>query len=242
MADIAGYFGYDQSRANYLVHVSRRHQALFVEVPKTGCTVVKRVLQLSEFEGEESRLPRGEDIHLRELSPLPMPRQMGDQDRLFGADASYYRFSFVRNPFTRILSCYLDKIVGRQAERDIRLPQIGVDPMRDISFLEFLERIGQQEHHEMDIHWAPQVHLLALPRMTYDFLGRFESFQADMNRLMSRLSIEIDQKYVVRRSKNVTNATSRILEHYGDREADLVRGMYRDDFERLGYGRDVLSV
>ena len=42
------YFDYKPRRVNYLTHISRRHHAVFVEVPKAGCTVVKRVLQMAE--------------------------------------------------------------------------------------------------------------------------------------------------------------------------------------------------
>lgn len=234
---LAKYFDYPESRVNYLTHISRRHNAVFVEVPKAGCTVVKRVLQHSEHGGEAPTQPKS--VHDRSTSPLGAPVRDGfDVDELFGADTRYFRFAFVRNPYSRALSCYLEKIVGDQWLRDKRLPKLGFRADQDVEFAEFLRRVAEQEPAAMDIHWAPQSHLLSLAKVEYGFLGRFESFQHDLLLVMERIGLTAPDELFKARTAHTTNARSRIL-HYFDRESVcLVHAIYRDDFERLGYGKD----
>lgn len=235
------YFGYRANRANYLTHISRRHRAVFVEVPKAGCTVVKRVLQHSERRGA---VP-GKDVsvHDRASSPLGAPVRDGfDADELFGSESEFFRFGFVRNPFSRALSCYLEKIVGDQWLRDLRLPKLGFEPTAEVSFVEFLRRVAEQAPSEMDIHWAPQHHLLGLDGIEYSFLGRFECFQADLRAVVDHLSIDAPEQLLSARTTHATDAGSQVLHYFDPESVDLVRHIYRGDFQRLGYGRDPALV
>jgi hypothetical protein len=231
------YFDYPPGRVNYLTHISRRHRSVFIEVPKAGCTVVKRVLQFSEHAGTSHEEPVS--VHDRSTSPLGAPVRDGfNADELFGPDASYARFAFVRNPYSRALSCYLEKIAGEQWLREMRLPTLGFVPDAEVSFVSFLERVGQQTHVEMDIHWAPQHHLLSLDRISYDFLGRFETFRTDLCTVMMVLDIDAPARLLDAVTAHTTNARDKIAEYFDDEAVDLVRKIYRDDFAKLGYGLD----
>lgn len=232
------YFDHSRGRLDYLAHVSRRHRAVFVEVPKAGCTVVKRVLRHSEHAGRP--YDRSVSVHDRAASPLGAPVRDGfDLEELFGPHGGYVRFGFVRNPFTRALSCYLEKIAGEQWLRDLRLPKLGFRPDEEVSFRDFLERVAQQEPRRMDIHWAPQAHLLGLDRVGYAFLGRFESFRSDLLTVMRVLDIDAPEELWTTGTPHTTNAGALLARHYDEECADLVRSVYAVDFQRLGYGTDL---
>jgi hypothetical protein len=233
----ARYFDYPQGRVDYLTHISRRHAAVFVEVPKAGCTVVKRVLQASENGG--ALPPDLVSVHDRSTSPLAAPLRDGfDVEEVFGAGSRFFRFAFVRNPYSRALSCYLEKIAGAQWLRDLRLPKLGFQPDEEITFSQFLRRVADQEPSAMDIHWAPQSFLLALPKVEYAFLGRFESFHADLEALRRHLGLQAPASLFSERTQHTTGARSRISAHFDRETVDLVRGIYHEDFQRLGYGLD----
>ncbi len=219
--------------ANYLVNWSKRHRYVYVEVPKTGCTTVKHMLQLAEVDGDRSRLPR--NAHDRPYSPLLAPAD--DPDAFFAAFAGdgYYRFTFVRNPYARVLSAYLDKIVGNEWERHRRLPQLGFAPDSHVTFEAFLERIVADPPDEMDIHWMPQTLILGYDRSRYDFFGRFESFQPHLERVASRLGMGAYFREVRDDRPHATGARSRLAEFYSDRALAIVEDLYREDFETLGY-------
>jgi sulfotransferase famil protein len=231
------YFDYPRGKVDYLTHISRRHHAVFVEVPKAGCTVVKRVMRHSEHAG--APFDQSVSVHDRARSPLAAPLRDGfDLDEVFGPDGSMFRFSFVRNPYSRVLSCYLEKIAGEQWLRELRLPRLGFAPDEHVSLAAFLERVADQPMAEMDIHWAPQAVLLSLGRVTYDFLGRFESFHADLSAVIARVGFDAPEHLLHQRSAHTTNARDKVMEYYDDRTLRLVRHIYRADFDRLGYGRD----
>lgn len=238
VADHRKYFDYHRGRVDYLTHLSPKHRCVFVEVPKAGCSVVKRILQYSEVDGEG--IDPEASVHNRSLSPLKAPLADDfDLDDVFGEPSSWFRFSFVRNPYSRALSCYLEKIAGEQWLRDKRLPALGFDPHDDVSFADFLRRVAQQEPPEMDIHWAPQHALLGLDRVRYGFLGRFECFHSDLQRLTGTLGLNTPEELLHRRTAHVTGAGARLAEFYDAETTDLVQQIYALDFERLGYGLDL---
>ena len=231
-----GYFGYDPGRANYLTHVSLRHKAVFVEVPKAGCTTVKKVMQFSEVSGDVSKL--SSDVHARRESPLvDMLAARMNPDEVFGRESAYFRFAFIRNPFTRIISCYKDKIIGSQWERDLRLPQLGFSPTDEVSLEAFLERVLVQDPTEMDIHWAPQTLLLASDRIRYSYIGRQETFAIDMQRVVDRVGFDVPPSGVSTLPPHATRARDGLAGLSGE-ATQLIRRIYRDDFARLGYGLD----
>lgn len=232
-------FGYPAKRVNYLAHLSLRHRALFQEVPKAGCTVVKRVLQTSELNGQSDRLPSSQ--HDRQASPLVAPLDLDlEMDELYNASGSWFRFTFVRNPFTRALSGYLEKIAREHEMRDQRLRQLGFEAGSWPSFREFLERLADTPPARLDIHWAPATHLLATKNVNYDFIGRFESLRSDLALLIDRLGLETPPDITSRTTQHTTNARDRLEDYYGDDPvcADLVRRIYSRDFAALGYGLD----
>ncbi len=237
MAPTSQYFDYTRGRVNYLTHISRRHHAVFVEVPKAGCTVVKRVMQHSEHGGEPYERPAS--VHDRATSPLGAPIRDGfDLDEVFGADGAYFRFGFVRNPYSRALSGYLEKIAGAQWLRDLRLPKLGFRADQDVSFVAFLRRVAEQAPRDMDIHWAPQHHLLSLDKVRYGFLGRFESFHDDLVAVVEHLGLSAPDGLLTTVSPHTTNARDKIAAYFDADAVALVREIYREDFDRLGYGLD----
>ncbi len=235
------YFRHGDYRIDHLTHISRRHRVVYLEVPKTGCTVVKRVLQHSER--AEAPAPVGVSVHRRDVSPLAAPLRDGfDLDELFGPTSTWLTFTFVRNPYSRALSAYLEKIAGppKPGQRDVRTANLGFEAGEEISFAAFLERVADQRPGRMDVHWAPQTRLASFGRIAHGFVGRFETFETDLRRVMGLSGITAPESLLVTRTGHTTNARRRLAEFYADeRCAALVRKIYARDFERLGYGRDV---
>jgi len=218
---------------NYLCHVSKKNKFLYVETPKVACTSVKRVLQEAEL-GESIKYENPGDVHNRELSPLMRP---SDELATFGRSlvgSEYFRFCFVRNPFTRVLSCYLDKMVKVEYERRRLAPKLGFDPDVVPTFLEFLEAVSKQSESEYDIHWAPQTYLLRPNRVHYSFVGRFELFGSHFEMLCMRLGIRGAER--VSSSWHATNAYGKVERYFDTQCVDLVCEIYESDFRNFGYG------
>lgn len=234
------YYHHGEYRTDHLTHISRRHRAVYLEVPKAGCTVVKRVMRHSERGGDQE--PETGSVHNRDDSPLGAPLRDGfDLDELFGPASPWITFTFVRNPFSRALSCYLEKIEGepRPGQRNLRVVNLGFAPGEHISFRAFLERVAEQPPGKMDIHWTPQTRLASFGKIRHDFIGRFETLQQDLRRVMELTGMRAPDELVVGRTAHTTNARERLAAHYADaRCVELVQQIYGRDFDRLGYGRD----
>jgi hypothetical protein len=214
-------------RADYLVNFSTRHKFLYVETPKVACSTIKRMLQ--KLEGETP-----ENVHDRDASPLLTPRRDPGGFEWAQTRHDYVRFSFVRNPFSRALSCYLDKFVENIYERDRLLPDLGFQPGTSITFLQFLQAVNSQTYFDMDIHWLPQsVILEGLNRPS--FIGRFENLLADLRKVFEVIApghVEIEKF-----NRHATNASDKV-EALSKEERDLVIQIYRQDFVIFSYSTD----
>lgn len=228
-------FGFKPVRGNYLSNISERFGYLYVETPKVACSTIKRTLQLLEVDGDEQQLH--EDPHERQASPLKTPlAHAGDLDEVFHGD--FFRFCFVRNPYSRILSSYLDKIVVNKWEMQRHRPNLGLPAEGDVSFEEFLEAINEKPAVELDIHYCPQVILLQPDRIKYDFIGRFDSFAASFDTVLSYINpTENEEQNIVSVAHHSVKARQKLAEHMTPRVVELIQSMYHDDFEAFGISR-----
>lgn len=124
-------------------------------------------------------------------------------------DPGAFRFAFVRNPWSRLVSSYLNRIVGRGAEyRNVmkrlyrgewyQLPKriryyarkrehgVGWPESAEVTFREFVMReVAVMPAMEMDPHWRPQHAFLGGHEP--DFIGRFERLGEDLEALGRKL-------------------------------------------------------
>ncbi len=151
-------------------------------------------------------------------------------DRLF-------KFSFVRNPWTRILSEYRYRnYFSHRSFRDFVLHK--------------LPRPGWDDQYR---HVMPQYDMLhdTDGRLLVDFVGRFESLHDDFRTVCGKLGIENaelphrnpsdkksrDTKRKVRNWLyfNGENRINRLADFYDDETRDAVADYYRKDIQAFGY-------
>uniref|UniRef100_A0A7C3WJS7 Sulfotransferase family protein n=1 Tax=Fundidesulfovibrio putealis TaxID=270496 RepID=A0A7C3WJS7_9BACT len=220
------------------VNVSRRHGYVYVTTPKCGCTAVLSALQRLELGDPGLHPKRGGTIHARAKSPLP-PLGL-DEAAAALLDGSLFRFTFVRSPFTRLLSAYLNKIVRKREQRPQVNALLGLDPGdmdTHVSFGDFAEAVSRQEPRQMDQHWRPLVLQTFACGVEYDFVGRFETFQRDIRAVDARLGGVLGP-YLSAEPFHPTFCGQRMLAYYDDALAERVAGLYRDDFQAFGYDTD----
>lgn len=237
---LSGLYPGRPTQSNYLINWSERYRYIYVEVPKTGCTTVKKMLQLAEYDGDETRLVK--NIHDRVASPLLCPLDNIDVFEEALRSEAYLVFTFVRNPYARTLSAYLDKIVKNQWERNRRLPALGFAPDAEVSLEEFLGAICRDDPIDSDIHWAPQTMLLGLPDRAYDYVGRFESFGQDLRKVAARLGMEEHYEQVHQDRPHETGASNLVAEYYDAGTKAIIEERFADDFTLLGYGRGLAPI
>lgn len=133
-----------------------------------------------------------------------------------------FTFTFVRNPFARVLSCYLDKVVdGSPKFTSLLGGKIADFP----AFLAALEKGALRANG----HWAPQDELIPLAPQRLGFIGRVESIEADLPLVLGR--IFGTREYAVPQSPfRTTSADARLAAFYGPKETAQVRRLYARDF------------
>ena len=89
-------------------YISLRNNYVYLAVGKAANSTVKHHLYELEYAGTRFKT---KSLHDRQSSPLLSPFQLTDEllEDVF-TSSKYFRFSLVRNPYTRLLSCYLDRM------------------------------------------------------------------------------------------------------------------------------------
>lgn len=170
---------------------------------------------------------------IRAEHKVPQPKQVGLATTFRMLDGEAFRFTFVRDPARRVVSAYRDKIVGSIGDRwraDIR-SALGRDDDATPTFEQFVSALEAQEPIRMDPHWRPQYLNLIHPLVTYDLVGRLETFDADLARLREATGLP-DVPIEVR------HASPSWTESPLDGRPDLrrrIEAIYARDFELYAY-------
>ena len=219
---------------NYLANWSAKGRFVYVETPKVGCTTVKRVLQTHEVDGDMSKLHK--DVHNKAASPLKSPSDDRAKFQSLLDSPDVLRFCFVRNPFLRVLSAYLDKMVENAWERKRLAPKLGFDVDTVPDFEAFLDAVSAQKPEDMDIHWAPQAYLLQPNVLRYDMIGRFETFQRDFISVCQTLGVKIPDTLMNYGKRHATGAAERSSKFMTPSAVSRIQTLYEEDFLTFGYG------
>jgi len=223
---------------NYAVNVSLKNKYVFVETAKVACSTIKLTLQRLELEDKYFKREVFQDVHVRAYSPLLSLQQVPDFERLFIND-DYFRFCFVRNPYERILSAYLNKIKGNSMmEKSIILSQLGHD-MRDlsipVSFEQFISAIEKQPVSMMNNHWRHQYYSTYQDTINYHFIGKLEKFDEHFSYVMEKVGAS---PYYIKEARHATGSSSKFNEYYTDDLLERVYNVFQIDFETFRYAKD----
>jgi hypothetical protein len=162
-------------------------------------------------------------------------------DGIFSSDfdivnTRIFTFSFVRNPYARVLSAYLDKIRRPSDQYRIEFCRAhGLNADSEITFYDFLSRIRPVPPHELDGHWRPQADNLLLGGLDIDFIGNVEFFLSDFDVLSHQTRLTTNCYINTRGRNHCTKAELLIDEYYTEKEVLLVNEIYEEDFRAFYY-------
>jgi hypothetical protein len=217
--------------------ISHEHRCIFIHIPKCAGTTVE--VALGHFDGYKGRY--GQDHRtirmIEPLAPLAVLRHPRNYTELLRRIryryrkkrnprndarvtrrqyAEYFKFTIVRNPWSRAVSVY------RNVMNDpIHVREHGVAP--DTSFADFLRRHAGRGmlRPQMDwiVDWRGNVPL--------DFIGRFENLAEDFPAIATAIG-PVDLAF--------EPAPQPDLRHWFDEELDrLIRAVYAQEIEYFGY-------
>jgi hypothetical protein len=208
--------------------MSRRCDYIYISNFKSGCSTIRRSLWRAEYQLGFITTPPG-DPH--DVSLVPFDH---DAHARWEESAGKFVFTFVRNPYPRVLSAYLDKIAN------LHEPNVwpafaaahGLGDRRP-SFSEFLELLTAEVPAVMNPHWRPQSFLIGYGLVPFDFVGTLENLGADMQTIMRRIFGE--NVTVEDFAPHRTGAADQLSSYVTAKERKLIERIYEADFANFGY-------
>ncbi len=211
------------------MRVSDQHRFVFIHVQKTGGSTIDAML--------DAEIPdvRGDPAGKRHI-------QLQGALRQEPALASYWIFGFVRNPWSRLVSWWAmimqcheraaagDETAIRNLQRDNWWMKAG-------EYTEFADFVtyGSEEFPRLK---RPQVNYLTAGPRRADFVGRTETFDADVAAIRARLGLPP----LAAVPQFNTSAHKDWREYYTPQTRDLVAKMYAADIAAFGYEFDAATV
>lgn len=210
-------------------HISRRFNAAYVTNPKVACSTLKLTLQRAELE-DVSYVP-STSVHDHLVSPLLTVPEL-NRETLEGALEGRFLFSFVRCPYARLRSAYLNKVFVRKRQGKLR-KDAGFSADYCPSFGEFVMAITAQDPKQHNPHWRPQALNLSMGRLRYDFIGKLERFDSDWRHVARACALP---ETVHKAGRPNHYADHPPLDYTSETET-RVWETYQDDFALFGYPR-----
>ena len=160
----------------------------------------------------------------------------------------YLKVIFVRNPLSRLLSAYRDKIIEiktgyyhEKAKEIVKLYRKNVTE-NDIeagnaTFLEFVKYVVENRQ-DLDPHWYPVFNRLKPCLVPYDFIGKMESMEMVSEYLFQIL--RVDNMELLRKaySHGTSGNVELLQKYYETLTSDIFKkvvNLYEADFRVFGY-------
>jgi hypothetical protein len=230
-----------EHRLRYSTFVSLDHRYMYYEVPKAGCTSMKTLIlsveklpNVAPFVGSHREVRR--DMFIHERSQVKLPSLLDFEDRTqqeILTSPDFFRFTLVRNPYTRLQSAWQDKVrlcapryEGLYYGLKGALPT-GRNPNSIISFSEFVRWVSAEDLSTGDHHWRRQTAHLFYPAFDFNVVGHLEQFNAVVAAFYGHIGLHGDLPPPMNESGPVTE--------FDEGLAQLVYALYKSDFDAFGY-------
>jgi len=228
------------------------HSFLFAYIPKVACTNWKCVMR--HLHGFEDYLDPAK-AHNENRNGLELLSQLSDPWSIL-SDKAVPKYTCVRNPYTRVLSAYLNKIepfLGTHAVHggkrfDPHYHDIfrKVDDFRKLflpdkeavdfeAFVCWIEMSDISERLITEIHWRPQTAIIGNGQVDFDHIARFENLERDAPLILAAMGARIPFPTQQEVRFAPTRADNLVHQYYNERTAERVRRIYHNDFVYLNY-------
>jgi hypothetical protein len=188
------------------------HQAIFIHVPKNAGQSIRNSLF-------ENLLPGHINVYTYQLI---YPKTVFED---------YYKFTFTRNPWDRLVSAFMFMSAGGAHEKDRKWAEKNLAAYPDFETFVW-EALPRKEIQEWP-HFKPQVHFLKGQngKIELDFIGRFETIRDDYEVVRKRLGISRELLHI---NKTKTKREP-YWTYYSDEMRDIAAKIYQEDIHAFGY-------
>jgi len=199
--------------------ISDKHRCIFIHIPRTAGSAIEEALS-------------GRDWWF--VNPLTKHLTARQARLLYGKRrwCEYFSFTFVRNPWDKLVSMWESTFYWRQRRR------LG-------TFKEFVRAVKGNPFEQHTLHYHQILDLSPDPQLSswdrfmrnrlgqtrVKFVGRFESLEVDMQRVCTEIGIAMVKLPVVNRSGHRTP----YRDYYDDETIKIVADRFATDIKLFGY-------
>jgi hypothetical protein len=187
--------------SKYNLIISDKEKYVYFRVPKTATT------SLSIYLRNNSSI--SVDSYDYELKSIPK---------------NYFKFSIVRNPWDRILSCFLDKT--KRAINTVWEMEF-YKQYADLSFVDFVGILNEKIIN-YDSHLMPQHKLFDINNI--DFIGKFENLNKDVRTIQKKIGLPIIDLQIENKTDH-----DHYRKYYDKKTKYIVYNLYLKDIEKFNY-------
>ncbi|MDO6692470.1 sulfotransferase family 2 domain-containing protein [Aliiglaciecola sp. 3_MG-2023] len=222
--------------------ISHQYNFIFIHIYKTAGTSImnefvphSRLIDRLAYQNTLSRLIFGQINNLMGWSDDGMKQFTGHhkhakahevEDKMgTKAFSSYYKFSFVRNPFDLIVSKYFYILQSKK--------HVSHKKVLNMSFLDFL-KWHLSKKPPLQIDFLMNQHR---DRKLVDYIGRFENLTEDTSKIKKNLGLEVSNG-IEHRNPSLNRKSKNYQDYYDDESKSLVSNYFQLDLELLGYNYD----
>ncbi len=231
--NIYKYRNYDLDPLEYIILPNER--LIYLVISKSACTSIK--ITLGKKYNIFSKSENGLDIHSNP-NWIRKFRQINKEFK------DYYKFTFVRNPFERLVSCYNDKVIYEEKNKEKKKYYFKDYPYLikpNISFQEFIDIIIKIPDFLSDRHFRSQSSsIFSNKRININFIGKVENIKKDWENISKKFNF--DSK-IVHENKSLFNKKENYyFQYYNKIIAQKVYKRYKKDIKHFNYEKEYLQL
>tara|TARA_Y100001934_G_scaffold224326_1_gene268386 strand:+ start:82 stop:729 length:648 start_codon:yes stop_codon:yes gene_type:complete len=211
--------------------ICHKLKTIFIHIPKTGGTSIEKYFNIYN---ENGLRPNTNILHGHvpikfednEYDPLNVGGLAGynlqhltsnEIKKLLTVQIyqKYFKFTFIRNPWDRMVSEYKWAYYS-------------------LSFEDYINRILYVVENRIKLetknaHFRPQIEYI---NNDLDFIGRFENFNQDIEKVSSLIGLDFDIKKLPHEKK--TNR-KHYKEYYNEQTKQIINNIYKEDIKQFDY-------
>ena len=205
---------------NCVLYVFKKLQVVYLQIPKAACTTIKWNLALAEG-------------LIDEATPFHWVNAQKNLCGFWGLPEKYnnfFWFTFVRNPYDRLVSGWYDKIVDNKVEAVIEHAHPGVFSP-GMTFPDFVRQLETIPDERTNGHFHSQTGLIKnnIADKNLHYIARVENFAVDWAALASHLMISPKSVWLNAKNRNHYRT------YYNQETLDIVTKRFQNDLDTFGY-------
>jgi dermatan 4-sulfotransferase 1 len=195
----------------------------YIPIPKVASSSTRRLMNNRQGQTKPSPDPAKTSLSISQLLRLK---------------DEYFLFSFVRNPLTRLYSCYRDKVVNAET----RQKRCTLSPYRihfGMTFDDFIRRVIQIPDKPADQHFRSlSSFLVHNGELLVDYIGKFENIADDWEVISTRFGLSLPP-----RNKRVSGSKVSMEDiPLSTASLELVITHYAQDLDTFGYRSELEAL